>query len=413
MSDSDYYDDYDDEYFEDDEYLARRKRAKRARPPSRSKGGVGAFLILVVILIILLIILASAEARESIKDLWDPQPEFFRSYPEYADFNVRRTITLTPYPPGSTMKYEIEIPIPEDIGDPSDPIQDIQSVNAAPEPDSTPEDNGAFWFVWDREGVTQRQTLTIDYRIHTESANWDIDPSESGTIEDIPEDIQNTYGNREVDEWVIRPTDTTIRDIATDLTADKFNVYTKLKAIYDYMNENYNYVTARKGIPQDCVETYNMKSGDCDDQSVLFASIARAAGLAAWLEFGALYNSDDESWTGHAWLLVYIPMAGDKGGSVNVDIVNQQFLFRDSYRFSEWSSIGNETALKDYYYAQGSNFDYEEKYTTLSSSESDAKIKVGEDGRPAKDIVPGFEAVLLIPTVIALALIIKKRKRFK
>jgi transglutaminase-like putative cysteine protease len=409
-SEYDDYDDYDEDYYEDDEYYSKRKRQNRTRAPSGRRGGLGAFLILVVLLIIIFLILFNANAQESIRNLFNPEPEFFREYPESVDFKFERRILLTPNPLGSQMSYEIEVPIPEDIGAQDDPIQDVRSVVESPSASSTISKYGSSWFFWEGNDETSQRTLTITYDIHTETANWDIDPSESGTADDIPQNVMDAYGNKEVDEWVIRPTDPQIQQLANQLTAGKSNVYSKLKAIYDYLNENFEYETTRKGTPQDCVETLTKKAGDCDDQSVLFASIARAAGLAAWLEFGALYNSDDGSWTGHAWLLVYIPLYSGQGGSVNIDVVNQQFMFRDSYRFTEWSSDGNGTHLEDYYYAEGSHFKYDETYRTLSVSKSDKTIKVGEDGRPIKQIVPGFEVMILVPVLVFSALILKKKR---
>jgi transglutaminase-like putative cysteine protease len=407
------YDDYDEDYFEDDEYFAKRKRQKTARPPSGRRGGLGAFLFLFIILIIIFIILFNADAQESIKNLFNPEPEYFREYPESVDFTFQRIITLTPDPLGSQMDYKIEIPIPEDIGAEEDPIQDVRSIQESPTASNTIPKYGSHWYYWEGEDEPTQRTLTITYDIHTESANWDIDPSESGTADDIPQNVMDAYGNKDVDEWVIRPTDPQIQALATQLTAGKSNVHSKLKAIYDYLNDNFEYDTSRKGTPQDCVYTLNMKKGDCDDQSVLFASIARAAGLAAWLEFGALYNSNDGTWTGHAWLLVYIPLHSGQGGSVNIDVVNQQFMFRDSYRFSEWSSDGNGSHLEDYYYAEGSHFEYDETYQTVSVSKSDQTVKVGEDGRPIKQVVPGFEVMILIPVLALLAFVLRRRKKFE
>ena len=125
---------------------------------------------------------------------------------------------------------------------------------------------------------------------------------------------------------------------------------------HDYMNENYEYQTTRRGEPKFCYDTLTSKTGDCDDQSVLFISLARAAGIPSWLEFGALYNQKEKTWGGHAWIRAYIPYYYGDGHVFNIDIVNDHFLFRDAFRFSEWESDGNGSHLKDYYYSYGSNF---------------------------------------------------------
>ena len=56
------------------------------------------------------------------------------------------------------------------------------------------------------------------------------------------------------------------------------NSYQVLKSIYDWMTVNIRYPTGSTGgEPQSAVQTLLTKVGDCDDQSILFCSLARAA----------------------------------------------------------------------------------------------------------------------------------------
>ena len=47
--------------------------------------------------------------------------------------------------------------------------------------------------------------------------------------------------------------------------------------------------------------------GDCDDQAMLFCSLARASGVPAWLQLGALYDKGQDEWFGHGWVQAYVP----------------------------------------------------------------------------------------------------------
>ena len=90
-----------------------------------------------------------------------------------------------------------------------------------------------------------------------------------------------------VDEWLIEPSNEDIQVLATQLSnGTGGNVVHILKNIFDYIENNYNY--QRSSVPKSCLNTMVGKVGDCDDFSILFSSIARAAGIPAWLELGTI-----------------------------------------------------------------------------------------------------------------------------
>ncbi len=399
----------EDSYEEDYAYY-EGKKAKKSR---RRYGDVVSTFVIIAVLIILLLLVTNAGFREAIRNVFFPDVEGYREYPEWADYEVERTITVTPYPPGSAMTYTVDIPTPEDIPNSTDPwLQDVKSVVS--NPDLTEEKFPNYnWMVWEGNNERTQRSFSIIYSIRTESAVWNVDSSESGTIYDIPKWLADKYGNKTREEWVILPAHADIQALSDQLTAGKINVYDKLWAIFDHLNENFEYITARGGAPKYCNETLRLESGDCDDQSVLFISLARAAGIPSWLEFGALYNQRQETWGGHAWVRAYIPYYTGGGHVFNIDVVNDHFLFRDALRFSEWESDGNGSHLKDYYYSYGYFFDYEESYKTIRLEMSSKTIKIGENGRPIEETVPGFEAVLLIPAIVLTTLILKKRKKIQ
>jgi hypothetical protein len=144
---------------------------------------------------------------------------------------------------------------------------------------------------------------------------------------------------------------------------------------------------------------------------VLFISLARAAGIPTWLEFGALYNQKQNSWGGHAWVRAYIPYYYGGGHVFIIDIVNDHFLFRDAFKFSEWESDGNGSHLEDYYHSTGRNFNYDEYYNTLSMEVSSDTIKISESGRPVEETVPGFEGIVGVSAIVIAAVILRRKKR--
>ena len=154
-------------------------------------------------------------------------------------------------------------------------------------------------------------------------------------------------GNQELD-YMIEPGNPTIEELSRNIVAGKIGVVAKARAIYDYMRENYEYIAGEGSTPQSCTQILASKIGDCDEQTFLFCALCRAAGIPAWPEFGLLYDSETGEWGAHAWVLLYVPLADGSGGTVNVDVVNNQFLARDCYRITDWESDGVGERIDDY-----------------------------------------------------------------
>lgn len=401
-----------DSYEEDYAYYEKKRRGRRSR---RRAGEIVTTIVIFVIIIVLILLIANPGFRDMITNTADNATKGYREYPEWADYDVQRVITVSQENPSYPMDYDVDLPTPKDIPNATDPwLQDVKSVTTNPSPDETENKYPNYeWMKWEAQNVASTRQFSITYSIHTESAIWTVDPSESGTVEDIPKWLRDKYGNTTRDEWVIIPDDPQVKALSDQLCEGKLTVFAKYQALFDYLNENFEYQTTRRGEPKYCYETLASQRGDCDDQSVLFISLARAQGLPTWLEFGALYNQKENSWGGHAWIRAYIPYYYGGGHVFNIDIVNDHFLFRDAFRFSEWESDGNGTHLKDYYFSYGSNFNYEETYTTLRMEKSTDTIRISEDGRPVSESVPGFESILLIPALIITMVFMKKKKRMR
>jgi hypothetical protein len=397
--------------YEDDYAYYEGKKKKRK---SGNWGSTISTIVILVIIMILIFLVVNAQFRGAVENMFNPTPEKYREYPEWADYTVARTITLSPRNPSAPMSYDVDIPKPRDIPNGTDPwLQDVKTVTANPDSTSTKVDyeNQFEWMFWSVDNVIGQRTITIQYSIRTESAIWTVDPSESGTVDDIPQWLRDKYGNKTKDEWKILPTHPLILEESARLTANKVTVYDKFISIFDWMNAGFEYETLRRGSPKYCNETIANRRGDCDDQSVLFIALARAAGLPAWLEFGSLYNQGQNSWGGHAWVRAYIPYYYGGGHVFNIDIVNDHFLFRDAFRFTEWEADGDGDHLQDYYYSYGSNFMYDESYQTISMRTSTDTVKIGEDGRPVDEIIPGFEAVVALPAMVLILFFMGRKKR--
>jgi hypothetical protein len=364
----------------------------------------------------------------------------YQEMPDTVDFTVERVMTIES---DGYLNYSLYIPVPQDLEIDGHEAQVLKSYEHKPEMTGKINEQ---WY-WSSElpaGDTSR--ISIIYYFKTAKIEWDISITKSGTIDDIkqlnPNMIHRYTGdvwpvkdynddensdfdgdgindNRDVDDnndniidkYRIEPSNPEIRTLLKDILVEydligagddisnigHLNVYKVVKALYDHIDNTCVYPTQQQmyedsqrygGYPKWGTGTYDDKRGDCDDQSILFISLCRAAGIPAMLEIGALYDVQMDRWEGHGWANVYIPYSDsyrvEKGYDhvvPMVDIVNDIFLFRDPNRFSEWVDDGVKGQLNstgvwqpshlemrylawEYYY-EGTYINTDESITTI------------------------------------------------
>jgi hypothetical protein len=331
----------------------------------------------------------------------------YQEIPDRAEFSVERVFTIDAEGP---LNYTLYLPIPQDLDIDGENTQELVNVEFSPKYSEKLGGTEDKW-VWHNDLRSgEKNTIKIVYHFKTAKIEWDTSIKKSGTINDIPNVISKRYGgdqwpvpnfededgvdtdfdgvpdtkdvdddnDGEVDKYRIEPGNDQIQQKLLDILKDNdlysgndltaighLNVYKVVKAIYDFIDNtcvypqppkvtnselNYDYQTYG-GYPKWATGTldpeFGKSRGDCDDQSILFISLCRAAGIPAMLEIGALYNIQTDTWEGHGWANVFIPYstsyAKDKGVEYvtpMVDIVNDIFLVRDPNRYSEWVDDG-------------------------------------------------------------------------
>ena len=254
---------------------------------------------------------------------------------------------------GDEAEYTLSLSIPENrpSGVQSDNInwQIIDNFEVSPMYNLTPEGR----MEW-RNNLTgsERDYISIEYQATISLIRPDIKISDSGKVSEIPAEFDNYLG----DEWLIEPSNEEVQRLAVQLSdGTDGNVIMILKNIFDYIENNYKY--QKSSVPKSCPDTIVGKVGDCDDFSILFSSIARAAGIPAWLELGiipafidASSGCDLRDWGGHAWVNAVVPLKDGTFTVVNIDLANSYFMWLPPYRISDWVDNGNGDDLDSYYY---------------------------------------------------------------
>ena len=309
----------------------------------------------VVVLIILVGIILAPQTQTLVNDTMEYWEEINRPYyriPESIELTMVRNFTIYLNDEGYA-DYSLILSSPEDR--PVWPQEDSKVWQTLTEFSASSEFNydEAGRMEWEnRLEDNERDYVEIEYKIKINTLMPELNEADSGTVEDIP----SGYELYLTDEWLIEPSIPEIKELAEELTVGtNGNVIKILKNIYQYITYNYTY--KQSSIPKSCDETLSKMYGDCDDLAILFASIARAAGVPAWLELGripAFINTNSgcelRDWGGHAWVNALIPMQNGEVKVVNIDLANSYFMWLPPYRVSDWVDDGNGQNLSSYYY---------------------------------------------------------------
>jgi len=353
-------------------------------------------VVAVVVVVIIVLLLLTPAVQSFLSDL--VTSPFRPRYPESTTFSLERSLTVDANG-GQVMSYDIDICEPSSMAQNGYIMQNVTAIAYSPSVSFDELRYGNSWVGWDGSSIAgdEVRTYTATYEVTVYTHIWSIDRDASLAVDDVPGSLRSTYLH---DEWQVTSSsgkvmgykiDTTSQSIVTmskSIVGNETNVYQVLRDIYDWMTANVRYSNHASGEPQSAAETLQARSGDCDDQSILFCSLARAAGVPAWLQMGALYVSADDSWGGHGWLQAYIPLAAGGGENVTIDVVNKDFLVFQPNRLIDFTDDGVGEHLSDYYYTFQTTFDqhtyapgstplFSEAYTKLSYVESSKKISAG------------------------------------
>ncbi|MCR5002854.1 MAG: transglutaminase domain-containing protein [Bacteroidales bacterium] len=137
-----------------------------------------------------------------------------------------------------------------------------------------------------------------------------------------------------------------LKALAEEITAGIENPYNQVKAIYDYVDA-YPWAGAREysTIPNIPEYVYNIKHGDCGQQSLLLITLCRIKGIPAHFQSGFMMHPQE--WNLHDWSEVYF----EGIGWVPVDISFGKQKFQPEYFYlggiDPWRMIVNQDFGKE------------------------------------------------------------------
>ncbi|HNU36272.1 MAG TPA: transglutaminase-like domain-containing protein, partial [Methanomassiliicoccales archaeon] len=280
---------------------------------------VGKTLVVVAVILVVVLLLLLPPTQDLLrKYLVDP---FSPQYPEEVHMEFLRTLTLDAH--GSqVISYSVDLPKPMDIMDDGTYLQKVDRISVSPPYDELWDNDTYDTMVWEGENLYGTFTLMVTIEVTQTIHVWDFDEGSVLDKDEVPQPYQDRYLD---DEWQMIVNDPEIEALQEEIVGDETNVYLIAKAIYDWIDGNVDYhIWSGHDGPLSSLETLEELKGDCDDQSILFCALARAAGVPAWLQLGAVYDRSNENMGGHAWVQMFMPTE-DGGTNVTIDLVNDNF----------------------------------------------------------------------------------------
>lgn len=217
-------------------------------------------------------------------------------------------------------------------------------------------DNTAVIWLFDEEGKKSIK-IGIEASVKANSFLVDLDPSESISIDNICADLKKRYciDQSIENKTLIQPSDFEIKNLAYSLKNSE-NAFEVAMNIFKWLKENTNYAShPQQTFPQSAKETLILKSGDCDDLSILYISLCRAVGIPARLVRGFLIEEKNGIYTAipHAWAEVYVGFGKDgwipvecAGISKDLDAeIHQNFGVEDVFHLRLYVDNGTNESL--------------------------------------------------------------------
>ncbi len=308
-----------------------------------------------IVLLLVIGIIAAPQTQSLVSEGIDYLGEMntpYYNFPESISLKFVRNFTVY-LESGKSAEYELILSKPGDR--PIYPQQDdvvwqtVSQIEVLPEYMETNESR----MKWSGNlNGTERSYIHLEYDVTINTIRPELGTADSGSLDDIPTGYE-TYLD---DDWLITPSSEVIQKLAEQMVeGTEGNVVQILTNIYKYISSNYRYQAS--SIPKSCDETMSKLEGDCDDFSILFSSIARAAGIPTWIELGkipafidASSECDLRDWGGHAWINSLVPLKDGTHMVVFIDLANSYFMWMPPYRISDWVDDGDGDNLDSYYH---------------------------------------------------------------
>ncbi len=304
----------------------------------------------------------------------------------HADVRIVSTVSFVPEGPSSRVEAASGTITwyPRD-----DTLQDVLDLSTDPDVDITQDGLCVRW-----PSPDERETVTIDARVHTRNAVVPVREEISFPLRDLSPELEPYLQQGEFTD-----TSVAIQQQAQSLAAGKVDAYEVVFALADWTTRNveYNLDSLRAPAIQRASQVMVSRHGKCDEITALFISMAREVGIPARFVAGYSYTESElfsEPWGAHGWAEVWLPGAG----WVPFDVTYGEYGYLDAGHIRMASSIDvEETSVS--YEARGRDFHIEASTLDITitptdlDAQSDPGVRITLDA-PRSNV--GFGSTVLI-----------------
>jgi transglutaminase-like putative cysteine protease len=252
--------------------------------------------------------------------------------------------------PGSLKEVTYGMDIPATI----DPFQQISNINSDPQDFKEKTDkNGNIFYKYYlgtvSEGKAKSIKVSYDANISQFVPSEDISISgathQLGTEEDLDKYLKS--------QKLIDSDSEPIKDVVKKVVGSEDDPYKIAEKLYNFVIDNFEYDYVRfaekKREDYKASELLEIKKGVCQDYSILYAALCRAAGIPAKYIggipiFSILNEEDKELEVEHAWNEIYLA----EYGWIPIDVTGELKFLTSNYYLDLRTTENIATELKDF-----------------------------------------------------------------
>jgi len=232
----------------------------------------------------------------------------------------------------------------------------------------------------------------------------DILEEQSGTLEDIPPDLAESYTHAE-GPWLTR--DPTLVELAHEIAGNETKVLNIVKGFVGWIKKNVNYTTHE--FPLYPNETMRAGEGDCDDQAILLITMTRIMGIPSYLQIGSIYMPgnglvNETYWDNHVrviqrkigwhgWAMEYVP----PWGWLPVDLTYVTAGFADPLNAIRYGAVTEQNTIQ---YMNFSRADYVAESRRVKTFILENGFFINSEDEMTVEATPNDLAVGIDPSVV-------------
>lgn len=221
---------------------------------------------------------------------------------------LENTVDFRNYGPGTVTSLDVYFAIPEN----RDNQELLEPVSFEPKPDKILTDQWgqkvAHYNIKNlMSGDFFRATMTV--KANMWAIEYYIDPDKVGSIEEIPDDVRQSYL---ADGKKLQVIDPFIQELARKIVGDEKNPYWIARKIFNYLIDNLTYNLKPVGGWNTAPTVLKRGTASCSEYSFSFIALCRAVGLPARYVGTISLRGDDASLDEvyHRWCEIYLPNYG-------------------------------------------------------------------------------------------------------